>query len=461
MKIRAVSRRALACFSFAMTTMVARAETPPPPIDVFQLASIESLFSTGEWRASERGWRTTAGHRSRIALPLAPSASFELRTTFRIESGYNFAIALPLAPGMALMWVTARHKGGNDGVYLDGFKQPASYAVLRPPTFRIGNDPIELTVRFDRSNRDDVRITADLNDECVMAWSGSRRDLSLRAEYALPTETLGLANWWTTVDFETVQLVMPPSPHRIPIDFETRSNDESAVNSRTEPAPRRRPFAMRRDVAERLRALESLFDGALRTTAVAPLDSDELRTIFEDDTVEFAISGHGPRRRARAPRLFIRSKKHSVWLRIDQVSVRGAKFGRSPTLDELRAAGTSVPPPIGWDDSFFATLPSRRFHVLPGSVSVGSGRNRARSGQRELAPSVPNELERSGDCHRAQDPARGARARTPKSGSPSVERALRALTNGGGPSIVLPIRRKRVDRKRWHEGSVRFNMMAS
>ncbi|MBC8183550.1 hypothetical protein H8E88_20850 [candidate division KSB1 bacterium] len=69
--------------------------------------------------------------------------------------------------------------------------------------------------------------------------------------------------------------------------------------------------------------------------------------ILENELYKFLRVGFG-HEKEQGQGLYVFSKKYSVWLKIEQVSILNAVFGSSPTFEQCRKA--NVPPPsVGWD----------------------------------------------------------------------------------------------------------------
>jgi len=81
---------------------------------------------------------------------------------------------------------------------------------------------------------------------------------------------------------------------------------------------------------------------------MAPAEGDKQWPIHEDDLVKMVAVGYGDATHQSKPGFYVFRKKTVDWIRIDKVPTRGATFGRSPTMAEVKAAGTT-PASIGWD----------------------------------------------------------------------------------------------------------------
>jgi len=86
----------------------------------------------------------------------------------------------------------------------------------------------------------------------------------------------------------------------------------------------------------------------LAYTSMPPAQGDKQWPIYEDDAVKMVAVGYGDATHQSKPGFFVFRKKTADWIRIDRVSTRGATFGRSPTMAEVKAAG-KTPASIGWD----------------------------------------------------------------------------------------------------------------
>ena len=320
-----VASKALAVGIWTLLAESAPAEGTHRSIELLRVAQFDTKNSIGTWRLSEGCLSTVEGHRSRIAFPIAPSEPYGLSLKFRIDSGYSFGVALPLHTDMALLWVTRAHKGGKDGVYLHGLKDPARYLIRKPPSGGLTGGIKQLDVRVDWRDGSDIRIAADIDGERIMEWTGKKAELVYPAEYALPQEALALANWWTTVEFRDIVLTMP-----LP-EGEWRGR----VRATQEPG----------------RVGPSLF-----TTAVAPSQGESPRLLFENEAVAFYSVGYGGGN-PRVPGFYAFSKTLRSWVRLDRVSTFGARFGRTPTPHELRAAGRITPPAAGWNHLHYRDKP--------------------------------------------------------------------------------------------------------
>lgn len=87
---------------------------------------------------------------------------------------------------------------------------------------------------------------------------------------------------------------------------------------------------------------------ALAYTNIAPAKSDKQWPIYEDDIVKMVAVAYGDATHQSKPGFYVFRKKTTDWIRIDKVLTRGATFGRSPTFEEVKAAGKG-PASIGWD----------------------------------------------------------------------------------------------------------------
>jgi hypothetical protein len=98
----------------------------------------------------------------------------------------------------------------------------------------------------------------------------------------------------------------------------------------------------------------------LAYTSKPPERGDKQRPIHEDDLVKMVAVDYGDAAHQSKPGFYVFRKKTADWIRIDSVPTRGATFGRSPTMAEVKAAGKS-PPSIGWDFRSLAKQPGVDF----------------------------------------------------------------------------------------------------
>ena len=96
------------------------------------------------------------------------------------------------------------------------------------------------------------------------------------------------------------------------------------------------------------------------TSTNAPAAADNHRLIHEDTDFRFVAVNYGHTGR-QVPGFYVFSKQHAQWRQITRVSTRNGVFGRSPTFDEVKQAGTS-PPSVGWD---FRGLEDNKFVSVP------------------------------------------------------------------------------------------------
>ena len=85
-------------------------------------------------------------------------------------------------------------------------------------------------------------------------------------------------------------------------------------------------------------------------TANLPAKTDEQRPLYEDKEFKIVVVGYGhagddP---PRTPGVYVQSKKHQKWIRVEKVSLTDSVLGRSPTLVECREVGKN-PPAVGWN----------------------------------------------------------------------------------------------------------------
>lgn len=89
-------------------------------------------------------------------------------------------------------------------------------------------------------------------------------------------------------------------------------------------------------------------DPTVIATVNAPAVGDKPRTLYEDDEMRIVAVDYGPRGSHQSPGFYVFGKPGQNWIRIEKVSLKDAVLGRSPTLEECRAAGKN-PPSIEWD----------------------------------------------------------------------------------------------------------------
>jgi hypothetical protein len=89
--------------------------------------------------------------------------------------------------------------------------------------------------------------------------------------------------------------------------------------------------------------------------------NDKPRTLYEDDEMRIIAVDYGPRGSHQAPGFYVFGRRGQKWIRIEKVSLKDAVLGRSPTLEECRAAGKQ-PPSIGWD---FRSLAGQAYVEFP------------------------------------------------------------------------------------------------
>lgn len=92
------------------------------------------------------------------------------------------------------------------------------------------------------------------------------------------------------------------------------------------------------------------------TVILSPAEHpDGLRTrVYEDDEYVFWTRGFGPKGQY-VPGVFVFAKKAQKWMRIDRVSTKNARLGRSPTLEEAICS-------VAWD---YTGLRTKEYAVLP------------------------------------------------------------------------------------------------
>ena len=99
---------------------------------------------------------------------------------------------------------------------------------------------------------------------------------------------------------------------------------------------------------------------ALAFTSMPPAEGDKQLPIHEDDLVKMVAVGCGDATHQSNPGFYVFRKKTADWIRIDKVPTRGATFGRSPTMAEVKASG-KTPASIGWDFRNLAEKPEVDF----------------------------------------------------------------------------------------------------
>jgi hypothetical protein len=93
---------------------------------------------------------------------------------------------------------------------------------------------------------------------------------------------------------------------------------------------------------------EARLAASLIYTNVAPAKGDKQWPIYEDSAVKMIAVGYGDASKQSKPGFYVFRKVTADWIRIDKISTRGATFGRSPTFEEVKKAGTTIPS-IGWN----------------------------------------------------------------------------------------------------------------
>jgi hypothetical protein len=93
---------------------------------------------------------------------------------------------------------------------------------------------------------------------------------------------------------------------------------------------------------------EALTPPAVIHSEVAPDQRDTQLPVYEDNAVRMVAVGYGDATWQSDPGFFVFRKATAGWIRIEKISTRGAAFGRSPSFQEAKDAGT-IPPSIGWD----------------------------------------------------------------------------------------------------------------
>jgi hypothetical protein len=84
------------------------------------------------------------------------------------------------------------------------------------------------------------------------------------------------------------------------------------------------------------------------TTTNAPVKTEKPRKIYEDEEFRIVTVDYGTKESPQTPGFYIFGKKHQKWVSVEKVSLRESILGRSPTIEECRAAGKNEPS-ITWD----------------------------------------------------------------------------------------------------------------
>jgi len=98
----------------------------------------------------------------------------------------------------------------------------------------------------------------------------------------------------------------------------------------------------------------------LAYTNMPPAEGDKQWPLHEDEMVKMVAVGYGDATHQSNPGFYVFRKKTKDWIRIDKVPTRGATFGRSPTMAEVKAEG-KTPASIGWDFRSLAEKPEVDF----------------------------------------------------------------------------------------------------
>ena len=98
-------------------------------------------------------------------------------------------------------------------------------------------------------------------------------------------------------------------------------------------------------------------------SANLPAKTDVQRPLYED--LEFKIvavdNGHAGDDATQTPGVYVQSKKHQKWIRVEKVSLTDSVLGRSPTLEECREVGKNLPS-VAWD---FKSLADQDYVEFP------------------------------------------------------------------------------------------------
>lgn len=100
---------------------------------------------------------------------------------------------------------------------------------------------------------------------------------------------------------------------------------------------------------------------SIEISPVGPQPADRQWVLHEDTAIRMVAVNYGDAENKSTPGLFIFRKATSDWVRVNRISTAGAKFGRSPTMEECKKAG-KPPPSIGWD---FRGLARQKFVEIP------------------------------------------------------------------------------------------------
>lgn len=167
-------------------------------LDLLSLIDLPRDRVSGQWSFREGGLWMEGGHRPKLALPVAPRVSYELDVDFTMKAGYQFGITLPLNPGRTLVWVRAAHKGSKDSISLGRYHDANPYGVKKVPSNRLVGGRKSMTIRVETKGHQ-TRISVVLEDERILEWKGPKTSLTINPDFAMPSDSLGLTNWGTTV----------------------------------------------------------------------------------------------------------------------------------------------------------------------------------------------------------------------------------------------------------------------
>ena len=106
---------------------------------------------------------------------------------------------------------------------------------------------------------------------------------------------------------------------------------------------------------------EVVSDPSVIATVNSPAAGDRARALYEDDEMRIVAVDYGPRGSHQSPGFYVFGKHSQKWIRIERVALVNAVLGRSPTLEECRAAGEQ-PPSIGWN---FRSLEGQAYVEFP------------------------------------------------------------------------------------------------
>ena len=102
--------------------------------------------------------------------------------------------------------VSAAHKGSKDSLSLEQFHDSRRYLERKTPSRGLVDGKKSMTIRVTSTENRSVRIRVKLDGETVLVWQGLKTDLTTKTRFAMPTESIGLTNWWSTVLFHRIQL---------------------------------------------------------------------------------------------------------------------------------------------------------------------------------------------------------------------------------------------------------------